>query len=158
MRAKDWDTARVRFEAKYIPEPNSGCWLWLGAQRAGYGQIRVGRTMYATRVSLALAGRPISRGLSACHHCDNTWCVNPDHLFAGNHKDNAQDASRKGRLKRRTDKPWLGENNGFSKLTDQAVRVIRASDKSGAYLAKQYDVSPTAISRVRLRRAWRHVV
>lgn len=27
-----------RFEEKYIPEPNSGCWLWEASLRAfGYG-------------------------------------------------------------------------------------------------------------------------
>jgi hypothetical protein len=22
---------KSRFEAKYVPDPNSGCWLWIGA-------------------------------------------------------------------------------------------------------------------------------
>ena len=24
---------QARFDASYIPEPNSGCWLWLGTER-----------------------------------------------------------------------------------------------------------------------------
>ena len=29
---------KERFERLYVPEPNSGCWLWLGAvNRSGYG-------------------------------------------------------------------------------------------------------------------------
>lgn len=33
-----------RFEQNYIPEPNSGCWLWLGAlNKQGYGGIKDGR-------------------------------------------------------------------------------------------------------------------
>lgn len=26
-----------RFDKMYIPEPNSGCWLWTAALRMGYG-------------------------------------------------------------------------------------------------------------------------
>lgn len=93
-----------RFEAKFIPEPNSGCWLWFGSiDRKGYGQIRMpgkvgeGRLRYATHVSLELAGRPLPDGLWALHHCDMPACVNPDHLFAGTQLDNQQDSLRKGR-------------------------------------------------------------
>jgi hypothetical protein len=32
------------FEDKYIPEPNSGCWLWIGARDSyGYGLFRENR-------------------------------------------------------------------------------------------------------------------
>jgi hypothetical protein len=32
--------AQVRIERLSIPEPNSGCWLFLGATKLGYGQLR----------------------------------------------------------------------------------------------------------------------
>ena len=33
-------TLEERFYEKCIPEPNTGCWLWVGASnQAGYGQI-----------------------------------------------------------------------------------------------------------------------
>ena len=35
---------RERLEAKLIPEPNSGCWLWMGGtNELGYGIIGRGR-------------------------------------------------------------------------------------------------------------------
>jgi hypothetical protein len=43
-----------RFEAKYIPEPNTGCWIWTGSRSCqfGYGGIRVdGETKLAHRIS-----------------------------------------------------------------------------------------------------------
>ena len=34
------DKIRARFERKYIPEPNSGCWLWIAADNGeGYGAV-----------------------------------------------------------------------------------------------------------------------
>ncbi len=36
-------------------------------------------------------------GLLVCHKCDNPPCCNGNHYFKGTHKDNQQDAARKGR-------------------------------------------------------------
>ena len=90
-----------RFDSQYMPEPNSGCWIWCGyANSNGYGIIHAhNRTMLATHISLELIGRPLPRGLHALHHCDNPPCVNPDHLFPGTDMDNYQDSIRKGRRK-----------------------------------------------------------
>lgn len=91
-----------RFDSKYIPEPNSGCWLWLGSicsGNAGYGQIRIGgKIEYAHRVSYEMHCGEIPAGIDVCHTCDQPSCVNPEHLFPGTRQENMQDAKRKGRL------------------------------------------------------------
>jgi hypothetical protein len=71
-----------RFEEKFTPEPNSGCWLWTGALHYhGYGIIRDGDRMeYAHRTSVQLAGREIPKGMTIDHLCKLKCCVNPDHL------------------------------------------------------------------------------
>lgn len=78
-----------RFEAKCIPEPNSGCWLWFGAwsPQTGYGFINGD---LAHRVSYRLFTGPIPGGLQIDHLCRMRCCVNPDHLEAVTCKTNIQ--------------------------------------------------------------------
>jgi HNH endonuclease len=92
-------TIAERFDRFTIPEPNSGCLLWLGAvDQHGYGQLRIdGRARPATHIALELAGRPVPAGLRACHHCDNPLCANAQHLFVGSQRDNVADMVSKAR-------------------------------------------------------------
>jgi hypothetical protein len=92
--------ALARFEAKFIPEPNSGCWLWTGGTSGyGYGHfslpVRGCRT--AHRAAWTLYRGQIPAGLHVLHKCDVRCCVNPSHLFLGTHSDNMRDMVRKGR-------------------------------------------------------------
>jgi HNH endonuclease len=50
------------------------------------------------RLSYLVFEGPIPDGMSVCHQCDNTWCINPDHLFLGTHTDNIHDSIAKGRF------------------------------------------------------------
>ena len=67
-----------------IPEPNSGCWLWLGANgRGGYSAFRFyGRDTSAHRASYVLHKGLISPGLHIDHLCGVRCCINPEHLEA----------------------------------------------------------------------------
>ena len=67
---------------KYIPEPMSGCWLWIGAVSVnGYGKLKVNRrTKLAHRVVYEDLVGPIPAGLTLDHLCRNRQCVNPRHL------------------------------------------------------------------------------
>lgn len=157
-------TPLQRFESKYVPEPNSGCWLWdHRSERTGYGTYfrvsPVGRGIGPHRASWLLHRGPIPDGLCVCHKCDNRVCVNPEHLFLGTYADNMKDASQKGRMRWRcvTRALPVGERHHASKLTAEAVRQIRLSDLSGAELARCHGVTNVTISRIRRRIIWRHV-
>lgn len=99
-------------EFNSTPEPNSGCWLWLrgvaGGKRNAAGVRRgvypiwrwEGRQRQVSHLALKTKGIEVPKGFQACHRCDVTICVNPDHLFVGTNTDNIGDAQRKGRLVR----------------------------------------------------------
>jgi hypothetical protein len=95
--AREWIASRrpqrpdlmARLQRFLSPEPNTGCWLWLGAinPKTGYGTLCVGRrakgerrTVYAHRASFELFRGPIAAGLQLDHLCGVRCCVNPDHL------------------------------------------------------------------------------
>ena len=146
-----------RLLAKVVPEPNSGCWLWVGAAtRKGYGHMKFrSGFLKAHRISFLLhRGGPIPRGMVVCHSCDVPSCVNPDHLFLGTLKANIHDCITKGRAKRGTS---CGENNGSAKLSAADVAFIRATPKrygSGIELAAKFGVTQGTISVIRAGRAW----
>jgi len=79
-----------RFWEKVMPEPNSGCWIWLDSLiQRGYGQLRVnGKGLRAHRIAHELLKGPIPSKLTIDHLCRNHWCVNPDHLEAVTQKEN----------------------------------------------------------------------
>ena len=90
-----------RFDSKWQPEPNSGCWLWLGCLDAnGYGAFRMlDKTWRAHRVAYEIYKGFILDGLTLDHICRVRCCVNPDHLEAVTHQENMRrgDAGKLGR-------------------------------------------------------------
>lgn len=80
----------VRFERAYMPEPNSGCWLWLNfLTDDGYGVIFSDRkTKRAHRVAYELFRGEIPDGLVIDHLCRNRCCVNPWHLEIVTRREN----------------------------------------------------------------------
>lgn len=76
--------ARHRFEAFVMPEPNSGCWLWMGSvisEKRGYGRFVIpGLTRLAHRAAYLIYRGDLPVDLQVDHKCRNTFCVNPDHL------------------------------------------------------------------------------
>lgn len=80
------------------------CWEWLGCfDTAGYGLIKESngsrnchKTYKAHRLSYMLFYGLIPDGLCILHKCNNTKCVNPEHLYAGTKLQNAHDRDRCG--------------------------------------------------------------
>src|ERR1039458_4135587 len=104
-----------RLEVNSIPEPNSGCLLWLGAVCSkGYGSLRLKRRTYSThRLAYEISKGQIPEGMFVLHHCDMPSCINPDHLFLGTNQENMDDMDAKNRRASQ-----VGTKNGNVKLTE----------------------------------------
>jgi len=144
-------TLSERIERFSIPEPTSGCHLWLSTlcRHSGYGQLWWnGRARPAHRLSWISKNGEIPAGLFVCHRCDNRPCVNPDHLFLGTPADNTKDAFTKGRL-------VTGEKHPNSVLSIEQVRFIRASTVPSRVLGKKFNVCHKTVLDIRKGGSWR---
>lgn len=129
-----------RFEARYVPEPNSGCWLWLGGLAGGgyatmwggRSMIRAGRWAYQTFVG------PIPYGLELDHKCRVRCCVNPAHLEPVTHTENVRrgDAGKVNRArqlgKHRCDKGHLFTPENIYRSPKKGTRECRICRNAAA--------------------------
>ncbi len=120
-----------RFWSKCMPEPNSGCWLWIAGFVAdtGYGKFWIdGKTERAHRVSYrALTGAiPTDRIID--HVCRERSCVNPDHLDIVTHYENQHRSplTPAGRTHCPGGHPYTGDNLGFC----NGERVCKACSRA----------------------------
>ena len=125
-----------RFLSKVTIDATCGCWNWKGSCfDFGYGRFHVkSKSVLAHRWAYSFYKGEIPDKMCVCHTCDNPKCANPDHLFLGTPKTNAEDKVIKNRQAR-------GEKIRKLKLNKEQASEIISSDKSLPDLAKQYGVS-----------------
>lgn len=137
---------------QHVAYAGDECLIWpFGCFPSGYGMVVFdGVTGHAARAMCALAhGEPPPDAPFALHSCGRGpfACVSPRHLRWGAQAENMQDSVRDGTRSR-------GEAQHASKLTEEAVREIRASGLRPGALAEKFGVVPDTIRRVRKREAW----
>ena len=143
------------------------CWPWLAAKKneRGYGSFGLcfeGKTYIVSSNQVAIyltKGWPDDPKLHSCHHCDNPPCCNGAHLFYGTHRENHQDAARKGRCALQVH-PGLttGTRSPNAKLTAEEVRFIRECGMPQAELAVLFELSQSRISLVVNRKSYLDVL
>lgn len=119
-------SAQERFLSSVMPEPNSGCFLWIGfIDYNGYGKFS---WKWAHRLAYELFVGPIPRGLVIDHICSVRSCVNPDHLRAVTQKENIENTVARGRhfYARRTHCPNGHPYSGDNLCTHTRQRVCLA--------------------------------
>lgn len=89
-----------RIEARTEWEPNTGCAIWTGCSTVGYGRINInGQLFLVHRVCYFLANgmSPYTEDGLVLHKCDNRSCINPSHLYIGDHRNNGIDMRNRRR-------------------------------------------------------------
>ncbi|SPU44286.1 HNH endonuclease [Brevundimonas diminuta] len=164
----------ARLEELTEPDLNGGCLLWSGPSFSGRGRERPylavdGQRWLAHRaIYYAATGVNPGEGF-VCHKCDVPMCVNPRHLYLGNHKSNMADMTERRRyfaatqpdrcreagLKAGRSNTWTrGAKNPKAKLTGEQAAAIRADNRSTKAVASDYGVDRTTIQRIRRGSLW----
>jgi len=132
-------------------EKTDTCWLWTGClDKDGYGVASIKqKKLAAHRAAYILFVGEIPNGRYVLHGCNNTSCVNPEHLRLGTQQDNVNDQIVAGTN--------TGKNRITAKLNENLVRSIRSSNKPYRELAKELGVSHYCIWDILHYRSWKHV-
>lgn len=132
----------------WILESKTGCHIWRWAKKeSGHGTMTLDSNKHILmhRVAWETRNGPIPEGGQINHPCNNTSCINPDHLYLGDQFDNMQDTVEAG-------------NHAMQKLTWADVRVIRDEyePRKITYkkLADRYGVTNGAISNIVMNRTF----
>lgn len=125
------------------------CLRWLGCKdKDGYGVTSVkGIKSPAHRAMLSFT-QDVA-GKYVLHTCTNRDCINTEHLYLGDQKQNVQDQIDAGTF-------VFGSKNGRSKLTEDLVKEIRNSSVSNKEWATKLSLSYYTIWDSR-NRTWQTV-
>lgn len=122
------NTQAQRFEKHFIPEPNTGCWIWFGATMSnGYGRFD---QLLAHRFAYVQFKGEIPENCEVDHRCYMRACVNPDHLQAISRVENIRRQRSWGKgLQHKTvcpqGHPYSGENLYLHPNGIQSCRTCR---------------------------------
>src|SRR4051812_21995868 len=123
------------------------CWLWTGCLNSfGYGQLNTHfqKKVSSHRLSYLIHYGSLPSDKLVCHTCNNKACVNPKHLYLGNHTTNGLDASRDGLLP-------SGKNHYTFFCDETVVKQVFELRKLGHFqyeIAEKLKISQSHISRI----------
>lgn len=149
MEAKHSTAKPIKWETN-----EQGCMLVISHCRDRFGHVnlkRDGKTVYAHRIAYEENHGEIPDGMVIRHKCDNSSCINPEHLEIGTHDDNVKDRVKRNRSA-------SGSKHGRSKITEKDVPIIYHSTKSQTELEKEYGVDRKTIYGIKNRKTWKHVL
>jgi len=119
------------------------CWNYTGSvANGGYGTCSItvnGKKIRGShRMSWYFYNGEFPKNSWVLHKCDNPSCCNPDHLYLGDAKKNAEDREERGR----------GNKFALSHQEKLLISSLKANNHNEiCELAKRFNVSPVTISR-----------
>lgn len=140
--------ARLNLRSRFM---KGGCVQWTGTKSRGYGVLNLwmgkNRNYLAHRLSYEIANGPILDKSHVLHKCDNTWCINPVHLFLGSQQDNMRDMAEKGRAHKKKLKP--------DRVYE--IRHLASHAVPDKYIAKMFKITPKTVRDIRVGNTWNHL-
>lgn len=110
----------------------------------GYGKFGINsRTYKAHRIAWELMKGTLNPNDCVLHRCDTPNCVNPDHLFLGDRRDNFLDCLAKGR------RPL-----GNPRLTLEQVKLIKTAVGKQQDIADEFGCGRSTVSQIRGGKTW----
>lgn len=136
-----------------MPITECGCHIWMGGTGGplGYGAMKVnGKAIATHRLSWEESYGDIPDGMWVLHKCDIPTCINPEHLFLGDHNANMEDKRNKKRA------PY-GEGHHSTKITSEDALAIRESNQSSKVLAALFNLNASSIRNIRNGKRWKYL-
>lgn len=121
VTGRSWMPIEQRLDLQIKRNEKTECWEWQGTvHRQGYGTIMWNhKRMAAHRASYIVHRGPIPEGKILLHQCDNSLCINPDHLRVGTREENAREMCERGRNA-------CGERHGHHGSIEFSNPILRA--------------------------------
>ena len=112
--------------------------------------IKHGKKMTIARYIYEECFGDIPEGMVIRHKCDNTNCINPEHMELGTQLDNIKDTVVRGRTTR-------GERNPACKITTEIAKEIRGlqGELSISKVAEKYNISVRQVWRIWTGENWK---
>lgn len=151
---------RVNKNGVIMREGLTPCWIWLGSSGGGghfkYPQFAYGKKCRrVSRFVWELFNQKIipSPKDMVCHVCDNNACINPDHLYLGNHTSNMADMKTRKRA-------VFGERHHNAVITCDKAKEIKlafANGERSCNIARNLRVSIDIVRHIKYGKVWNHV-
>lgn len=121
--------ARAILDRRSIPEPTTGCVLWLGALNKGHGRLRFGDGWaYAHVLAWTLEYGPVPAGMQLDHcrarGCASRACINPAHLEPVSSRENTLRGEGPSAANSRKDRCQCGSDYVLRSRRSQRIERI----------------------------------